>query len=49
MKIAKNKNKTILTHSSGPQTNLKQLVFLVIILRQKLLPVYTAHMLAKTK
>jgi hypothetical protein len=40
--------KTILTHSSGLQRNLKQL-FLVLTQSQKLLPAYTAQMLAMIK
>jgi hypothetical protein len=40
--------KAILTHSSGPQTNLKQLFF-VITQSQKLLPAYTGHLPAKIK
>jgi hypothetical protein len=40
--------KAILTPSSGPQRNLKQL-FLVLTQSQKSLLAYTAHTLAKTK
>jgi hypothetical protein len=47
MKKVKNK-KAILTHSSGPQINIKQL-FYVITQSQKSLPAYTAYTLAKIK
>jgi hypothetical protein len=39
--------KAILTRSSGPQRNLKQL--LVLTQSKKSLPAYTAHTLAKIK
>jgi hypothetical protein len=48
MKKVKNQKKTILTPSSGPQRNLKQL-FLVLAQSEKTLREYTAHTLAKIK